>query len=55
MQWDVVHSAYCSLVAVTARALHQAAKGMAVLEVCIALRRGSKALSGSSSPYAVEL
>lgn len=46
----IIHLAYCSLVPATAKALHQAAKWMAVLEVCVAIRRVSKAMSGSSSP-----
>lgn len=50
----IIHLAYCSLVPATAKALHQAAKGMAVLEVCVAIRRVSKAMSGSSSPYPIE-
>lgn len=51
----IIHLAYCSLVPATAKALYQAAaEGMAVLEVCIAIRRVSKAMSGSSSPYPIE-
>lgn len=50
----IIHLAFCSLVPATAKALHQAAEGMAVLEVCIAIRRVSKAMSGCSRPYPIE-
>lgn len=50
----VIHLAFCVLVPATAKAFQKVAEGIAVLEVCIAVRRVSKLVSGCYRLYPIK-